>query len=463
MKKTSIKEITTAINGKMLYGNPLSLVDSLCIDSRKVTSEDLFFALIGENQDGHKYLNDVIESGCNSIIASHDKGLNIEKLKDKGIGLIMVEDTTKALQDLANYYINKLNIKKIGVTGSVGKTTTKEMLYWVFSEKFKSFRNQGNLNNHIGLPLSVLAMEEDTEVGIFEMGMSEFGEIDLLARIVKPHIGIITNIGTSHIENLKSREGILKAKLEITNYFGRDNLLILNSDVDLLDISGDDREYKVIKVGTNGKSQFIISNIVDNGENGTTFSLEHNGLLQNFVLNLPGRHNAYNAALAIAAGVVNGVSLEEAAAGLLKMQLTDKRLSIKGKNGIKIIDDTYNASPESMKAAIDVLQNTKGLRKMAILGDMLEMGDKSEEFHYEVGEYLGQNKVDLVFCVGNAAKQIAKGAETSLGSENIIYGKTKDELYEKILNTVSVGDVILVKGSRGMEMDIIVRKIMEKE
>ena len=335
------------------------------------------------------------------------------------------------------------------------------MLYWIFSEKYKTARNIGNLNNHIGLPLTVLSMPEYTEAGIFEMGMSELGEIDLLAGLVRPDVGVITNIGISHIENLGSRENILKAKLEITNYFTPEGILVVNEDSDFLSREDVKGNYQVVTTGETGRSNFILSGITDYGEDGVEFTIEHKKEMQSFRLNVPGRHNAYNGSLAVAAAVSCGITMAEAASGLLKLAITDKRLSIKGKNGMKIIDDTYNASPDSMKAAIDVLTATKGFRKIAILADMLELGENSPEFHAEVGRYAADSSVDLLIAVGTRAKQIAAAAKGILGDGKVRYYETKELLIDDIGSMISSGDVILLKGSRGMAMDQVVKKIME--
>jgi len=291
--------------------------------------------------------------------------------------------------------------------------------------------------------------------------MSELGEIDLLAELVRPDIGIITNIGISHIENLGSRENILKAKLEITNYFTSNGILIVNEDNNLLSREDVKGEYQVITTGETGRSNFIISNIADFGEEGIEFTIEHNKEMQTFRLNVPGRHNAYNGALAVAAAVSCGITMEEAAKGLLKLEITDKRLNIKGKNGMKIIDDTYNASPDSMKAAIDVLTATRGFRKIAILADMFELGENSEAFHAEVGRYAAESNVDILVAVGNQAKHIAQAAAEILGENKVHYYETKELLINDIGSMISSGDVILLKGSRGMAMDQVVKKIME--
>ncbi|QOX63558.1 UDP-N-acetylmuramoyl-tripeptide--D-alanyl-D-alanine ligase [Anoxybacterium hadale] len=459
MKRLTIEEITAAIGGRLLQGEPTDTATGVSTDSRKVEAGELFFPLIGEQHDAHDFIPQALERGCRTIVLSRQPEISSDKYSN--INLILVRDTTKALQDLSAYYLSQLSLIKIGVTGSTGKTSTKEMLYWIFSEKYKAFRNVGNLNNHIGLPLTVLSLPEDTEAGIFEMGMSELGEIDLLSDIVRPNIGIITNIGISHIENLGSRENILKAKMEITNYFDEAGTLIVNEDSDFLSRDMVSGNYRTVTTGETGRSDFILSNINDYGEDGIEFTIEFKEAVQSFRLKVPGRHNAYNGALAVAAGVLCGITMKEAAAGLLKLEITDKRLNIKGKNGMKIIDDTYNASPDSMKAAIDVLTVTKGFRKIAILADMFELGENAAEFHRQVGRYAADHSVDLLFAVGSQAKYIAAGAKEILGADKIHYYETKELLMDDIGSMISSGDVILLKGSRGMAMDQVVKKIME--
>lgn len=459
MMKITIEKMTKAMNGKLLTGNPEDFITGVSTDSRKVNPGEVFFPLIGEQHDAHDFIAQVLERGCRTIVVSRD---DIPS-GTAGLNLIKVADTTKALQDLAAYYLSLFSIRKIAVTGSTGKTTTKEMLYWIFSEKFKTVRNLGNLNNHIGLPLTIFTLEEDTEAGIFEMGMSEFGEIDLLAQLVQPDVAVITNIGTSHIENLGSRENILKAKLEITNYFDEDSILIVNRDNDLLSQVNDTGKYKRITTGETNGSDYKISDINDYGEEGISFTLEHDHNVQNFRLFVPGRHNACNGALAVAAAVNSGITMAEAAEGLKKLTITDKRLNIQEKRGIKIIDDTYNASPDSMKAAIDVLTAAKGCRKIAVLGDMFELGENSAQYHREVGEHAAGAAVDLLLTVGDMGQFIAEGAITKMGKNRVIHYVSKELLIDSIGSMISSGDVILLKGSRGMAMDQVVKKIMEME
>lgn len=450
-----MKQIEEGTGGRLIRGSAAAEVGSICTDSREAKAGDLFFALIGEKHDAHRYLPQVFESGCSCAVIS-DESLCPESAEN----VILTEDTTKALQNLAAWYLAGLNLKKIAVTGSTGKTSTRDLTWYVCSEKYRTQKNPGNLNNHLGVPLTILSFDEETEVGILEMGMDKRGEIDLLARIARPDIGIITNIGMAHIENLGSQEGIFQAKMELTGYFDENNVLIAARDEEFLNEERIEGPYRLVTAGTDGQSDYIISAIDDFGAEGIEFTLEHQGTMQRFRLPVPGRHNAFNGALAVAAGMELGISMEEAARGLAKTKLTDKRLTVRGKNGIKVIDDTYNASPDSMKAAVDVLKKTRGLRSVAILGDMFELGETSSRQHYLVGSYAAEQGVDLLVAIGRDARHTARGAEEA-GLENVLYFPEKKEFVQKMDSILEKGDVILVKGSRGMEMEQIVKKIME--
>lgn len=455
MKKLTMKQIAQGTGGRLIKGDGDLIVEKICTDSRKAENGDLFFALIGDNHDAHKYLPQVAEAGCNCAVVSD------EAKCPEGMTAVLVEDTTKALQALSAWYLKQLDMKKIAVTGSTGKTSTRDLTYFVCSEKYKTQKNVGNLNNHLGVPLTILSFDEDTEVGILEMGMDKFGEIDLLADIARPDIGIITNIGMSHIENLGSRDGIFSAKMELTNYFDESNILIAARDDEYLNEERISGSYKLVTAGCDGHSEYIISHIDDFGAEGIQFNLEHFGEMQTFRLPIPGRHNAFNGALAVAAGMQLGITMEEAARGLAKTQLTDKRLTVRGKNGIKIIDDTYNASPDSMKAAIDVLMNTRGIRSVAILGDMFELGETSKMQHELVGRYAAAKGVELLIAIGRDSAEMARGAAEE-GISNVMHFETKDAFFNEMNSIIGTGDVILLKGSRGMEMDKIVKKIMEQ-
>jgi UDP-N-acetylmuramoyl-tripeptide--D-alanyl-D-alanine ligase len=480
-------EIAEAVGGKLISGEAGATVSGVSKDSREAGASDLFFALVGEKHDAHSFIPQAVEAGCRSFVVS-DPGA-----APAGMNVVLAEDTAKALRDLARHYIRGFGIKKIGVTGSTGKTTTKEMIYHICKERFKTAKSATNMNNEIGLPISVLNMEEGTEVGIFEMGMYTPGEIDMLADIVRPDIGVITNIGDAHIQNFENREGIRDAKLEITNYMGPGEVLAVNTDGGCLTEESASGPYRLVKVGRTGRNDFIISGVESEGESGLTFFLEHGDDMVKFFMPILGSHNAGNAALAVAAAHSLGISLEEAAERLSSFTISGR---LAGKDGMKIIDDTYNASPDSMRAALDMLDSVKGIRKIAILGDMNELGRRSAEYHRKVGAYAAKKKIGMLVAVGEKAAGIAEGAAEYVakaggsdgagsaagagsagtaagahpagageaegaGGMKILSFATKDEAWAAISSMLAAGDVILVKGSRGMAMEVLVKRILK--
>lgn len=463
MRELKVQEILKAVGGRLVVGTEEQTVNRVSTDSREAQAGDLFFAIKGERFDGHDFLSQAGEKGCRVMVVSAKEKIPENFLQaEERYSLILVENTVRALQLLAKYYIGKLNLKKkIAVTGSVGKTSTRDMLYYIASTKYRTGRNLKNYNNELGLPLTILSFDEDLEVAVLEMGMDNFGEIDVLANIVRPDVGVITNIGISHIENLGSREGILKAKMEITNYFDKDAVLVVNQSCDLLSRENVKGSYRLVTVGNDGKSDYVISNVCDFGDKGIKYTLDRNHKQYEVNLPVPGAHNAVNATLAIAACEDLGISIPEAIEGLRRTELTAKRLNIKGKDGIKVIDDTYNACPDSMRSALNTLTATKGLRKVAILGDMFELGPDSKLFHQEVGRYAAEKKIDFLITIGKDAAFIAKGALTGLGSQQVRHFEKKEDFLAEIEDYILPGDVVLVKASRGMEMESIVKKIFE--
>ncbi len=447
-----ISEIISATGAK-IYGDMTdAVVKSVCQDSRLAVSESMFFAIKGDAFDGHNFVASAIEKGCNAIVVQNTDCLKGVDLKD--VNVLLVDDTVKALQDLSKAYLNNLNVKKVAVTGSTGKTSTRDMIYYVCSEKYKTQKNQGNFNTVVGVPLTILEFDKDIEVAVIEMGMDHKGEIDTMVDIVRPDIGVITNIGISHMENFESRDGIFDAKMEITNYFDENSTLIVTESENYLNrenINLENIGYNLVFTGEDKDDEFFTYDIEPQGDMGVKFKVKHDDEIGEFFVPVPGRHNALNGTLAVAVGKKLGVSFEEAARGLAKIELTGKRLSVKEKNGIKIIDDTYNASPDSMKAALDILSITKGERHIAVLGDMLELGKDEVKYHQEIGE-IAREKADMVITVGSLAKHIS--------DENNF--KDIGEFIENMDNILKSGDVVLFKGSRGMALDKAVEKLLDE-
>lgn len=455
MNEITVNEIVNATNGKLLFGRDDAVISEVSTDSRKAGANTLFIPLIGEVHDAHKFIPQVIESGCRTFLASEkDKVSDFDKCN-----VILVDDTLVAMQSLAKYYLDKLGLKKIAVTGSVGKTSTRDMVYYICCEKYKTGRSLANFNNDVGVPLTIFSLDDSMEVAVFEEGMDHAGEIHRLVDITRPDVGIITNIGISHLENLGSRENILKAKMEITDFFGPSNTLVINESCDLLNKSDIKGQYKVIGVGEENED-YIVSNICDLGEKGIKFTLTVGGEQRQISLGVPGAHNAINGALAIAACSQFGITLDQAAKGLSNLSLTGKRLAIRESGGIKVIDDTYNAAPDSMKSAVSTLVNTEGKRKIAILGGMNELGDDSRKYHKEVGEFAASKGVSLVIGVEEKAKDIVEGAKEK-GCDTMWF-PSKEEMYPELMNILSSGDVVLIKASNALHMDEVADKIIKE-
>lgn len=468
MKALTIGEIVQAVRGRLLTGNTEAVVTGVHSDSREVGPQDMFCAVQGEHVDGHDFIPEVLERGCRTLlIFRQEKAPDRQMLAQAGlaaddVNVILVADVVDALQDLARYYLSLLHLKrKIAVTGSVGKTSTRDMLYAIASTKYRTAKNIRNFNNVLGLPMAILAFPEDAEVAVIEMGMMELGEIHRLVDIVRPDVAIITNIGVSHIMFIGSREGILQAKLEVTDFFGPDSVLIVNQSCDLLARQYVEGNYRLVTVGLDGKSDYIVSNVRDYGDEGIKFTLDRHHRQYEVELPIPGAHNALNATLAIAAGETIGVDLASAIEGLKHTELSARRLNIRGRNGIKVIDDTYNAGPESMRSAINTLLATKGLRKVAILGDMRELGDESERCHRELGAYVGERGVDLLVAVGPDCRYLVEEARAGLGDERILYFPTKEDLVPHLSEIVRAGDVVLVKASNATNLGDIPRMLLQ--
>lgn len=449
MESIKINEIIGCTNGdpKNITGN--FDIKGVSTDSRNIKSGELFIALEGKNFDGHNYIEEVFKKGASAAVVSKEMGSNYP--------IIVVRDTLEGLKKIAAYYKQKFSIPVIAVTGSTGKTSTKEMIASVLCEKFNVHKTQQNFNNEIGLPHTLFNLNKSHEISVLEMGMNNPGEIQRLVEIARPDIGVITNIGTAHIENLGSRENILNAKMEITTYFNDKSLLFINSDDEYLS-KIKDNGYKILGVSINGNGDYNAESIRNFGENGVEFICEIRGQKHAFKINLPGMHNVYNALFAIAIGDYYNVSIEKMKAGILNFKPGKMRMDIIEIEGkVKIINDCYNANPDSMKAALDVLDSYGESRKIAILGDMYELGSYSEKAHREIGRY-AINKCDILIAVGEQGIFMYEESKELMKS---YYFRTKDEACLYIKNLIKDNDVILIKASRGMNMEHMTKFIIE--
>lgn len=456
MEALSFSEIVEAVEGKVIINGNCHKYNVLSTDTRKICIDSIFVALRGQNFNGNNYIVEASGNGANLCIVDEINFESSELLSNTSV--ILVKDSKKALLDLAEYYRGKLRVKVVAITGSTGKTSTKDLTAAALSGKFKVFKTKGNFNNEIGLPLMVFELDNSYDVAVLEMGMSNFGEIERLAKVARPDLAIITNIGVSHIENLKTRKNILKAKMEITKYFSKENILIVNNENDLLSSLLEDRDYKIFRVGF-GKNVDLEAKYIVIKEDSIEFSIEDNGLNNRFVIPIPGKHNVLNSLLALAAGKLLGVEYSLMKESIKLLNFTSMRLDIvKGKK-YTIIDDSYNASPDSMKAALDVLKNISGNRKIAVLGTMRELGDESFKFHKEVGNYAREKGADLLITVGEYSSAFKEGF--SEDSKFINFQNVK-EATEYLLNNLKVADVVLVKASRSMSFETIVKELKAK-
>ncbi|MGE8207092.1 UDP-N-acetylmuramoyl-tripeptide--D-alanyl-D-alanine ligase [Heyndrickxia sp. NPDC080065] len=432
-----------------------TMIDGVCIDTRKLQKGNLFIPFKGRNVDGHQLVEDAINSGAACALWQEDVPNPPAQLP-----ILIVKDTEKALQDLARSYRNELQVKVVGVTGSNGKTTTKDMVTSVLSEKYKVQKTEGNFNNHLGLPLTILSLHEDTDIAVLEMGMSARGEIEFLTQMAKPDIAIITNIGEAHLQDLGSRDAIAEAKLEITKGLSNDGLFIYIGDEPLLKERADN--YNHLRVQTFGKAETndIYPLSIEKNEDGSVFSVNIAPEI-NFFLPVLGEYNVQNSLAAILAAVELNLTMEEIKAGLKKLKLSAMRMELlSGIRGTKIINDAYNASPTSMKAAIHMLESLDQYAgKIVVLGDMLELGDNEREFHYEIGKELDPEKIQYVFTYGELAKNITESAKTSFSHNNVFAFSDKQELIQSLLSVIKGDEWILVKGSRGMKLEEIVKAI----
>lgn len=425
--------------------------DSVCTDTRKITPGSLFIAIKGDNFDGHDFAQKAIESGAQAVLVEKDCGL--------GDRQILVESTRLALLDLAGYYRSLFKIPVVGITGSVGKTTTKEMTHAVMSVKYNTLKNEGNLNNEIGVPLTLFRLEKSHEAAVIEMGMSGFDEISRMTKAVRPDAAIISNIGVSHIEHLGSREGILKAKLEILHGMKDNAPLILNADDDML-VTVRPGAHPVIYYGIENENSLLKAFDITSKENETEMTAGFNGGSGRVSLPFPGRHNVYNALAAAAAGTVFGIEPLEAFEALKSYVPAGMRQRINKKFGMTFIEDCYNASPDSQAAALAVLGSMNASRRIAVIGDMLELGSVSEKAHYEVGRKAAENGIDAVFTYGERSLETAKGAAE--GNVPCVKSFTeKDELSKELIGCLKPDDAVLFKASRGMKLEDVIYSVYE--
>ena len=458
-----IEDIIKVTNGKLITGDLKTECENFSRDTRTINQRDTYIAIKGKNFDGNQYWEDAFQNGAETVIINkiEIEEEKIKKYESENKNIIQVDDTKEALKRIA---LAKRNLYKdlivVGVTGSVGKTSTKDIIANVLGQKYKTLKTEGNNNNDIGLPFTILRLR-DHQVAVIEMGMNHLGEISELTKIAKPTISVITNIGTSHIGNLGSRENILKAKLEILEGMEKP-LVVINNDNDLLH-----KWYKENKDKINIRT-FGIENIsecnateIKRQEYNSKFTCELKD--EKFEIKVPVGGDVFilNALCAGLVGNIVGLNTNEIQSGIASFELTKKRMEIiQLKNGTTIINDSYNASFESMKAAIEYLSNVKAERKIAVLGDMFELGDFTEELHRKVGEEIAKNNIDKLYVIGESAKYIMDEAiKKEMKKENVLYIATKEELIKILKNQINERDTVLFKASNGMRLFDVVQTL----
>lgn len=443
MDKISVEKIAAYIGGRLIGDS--TFISCVTTDSREAKEGTMFIGIKGERVDGNDFAVDFLKNGGSCAVV--EKAVEIPD----GKCVIRVEDTKKAIRDIAEFYRETLNIDVVAVTGSVGKTSTKDMLSSVISQSFCTFATKGNFNNEIGVPLTVFQLDSTYEKAIVEMGMSNLGEISRLTKIAKPQVAVITNIGTAHIGNLGSRENILRAKLEVLECL--EGLAVLNGDDSYLWGARESIEHKTIFYGIENKeADYVAYDVVSNTE-GSSFKVKIDGEEHSFFVPVVGVHHVYNSLAAIICALHFGMNTEDIAKGISAYRTSGMRQHEIQIGGIKLIEDCYNASSDSMKSSLNVLKSVSdGKRSIAVLGDMLEQGDFAEENHRLVGNYAASSGTDILVCIGNDARYIADEARKN-NLKDVFEFSSNEEAAEFLCSYVKDGDTVLFKASRGMALE----------
>jgi UDP-N-acetylmuramoyl-tripeptide--D-alanyl-D-alanine ligase len=476
MKNMTLSQIAKACNGDLFPCNT-SIVEEVAgvvIDSRKVDKDYLFIATAGERVDGHDYIDAAIARGAMGVICEREP-------KNSNVPYILVKNSFQALKDIAKWYRMQLSIKVVGITGSVGKTSTKEFISSVLSRKYSVLKTEGNFNNEIGMPLTILQIREHHEIAVLEMGINNFGEMHRLSEIAKPNICVITNIGQCHLENLGSRQGILKAKTEIFDFMSENGCVCVNGDDDMLATISEVKGRKPVRFGIKGNNDVYATDIQTHGLFGSTCEINisdlnsaascvHSETLE-VNIPLPGEHMVLNALAAASVGSLLAMSKEEMKDGIASVLPVGGRSNIIRHEQWTVIDDCYNANPVSMKAAIDLLCKAD-TKKIAILGDMFELGSNEEELHREVGRYAVASSVDLLICVGKLSRSMYLAAQEALSFKapckqpdgtplQLLYFESRDRLCEALPAILHSNDTILIKASHAMGFEEVVKFLLQ--
>lgn len=456
----SVQDLVDA-TGAVLVGTPNEkLFKGVSIDSRKIEKGEIFWAIKGERFDGADFLNQAAEGGATAVVAEDGAALlglpaYITKIK--------VDSSLKALQQLAAYNRRRHAVPLVAITGSNGKTTTKEILASILKKRFDVLKNEGNLNNLIGVPLTLLKLHSDHEAAVVEMGMNSSGEIAELTKMAMPDIGLITNIGEAHLEGLGSLENVKRAKGELVEAMRTEGTVVLNADDDAVMELASKAKGNVVTFGLSAKADVRASGAEVDWGKGTLFMLSAGDKTLPVLLPLYGMHQLYNALAAAAVAINMGFGLEEIRESLEAFEACSGRMEIISEGGITIINDSYNANPSSVRSAIETMNCSLTARKIAVLGDMLEMGEDEENIHFELGSFIARQGTDILFTFGQLAKHSANGAaDAGMDKANIFSFDDREELSNTLIAKMREGDLILIKGSRGMRMEEITAALMKE-
>ena len=450
-----VRDIVAACKGKLLCGDENTVIHGVSTDSRKIAPSTLFVPIKGERTDAHDYIASTFEKGAAATLTQeHD-------VMQDTHAWIKVDDTQTALQQIAAAYRAQFDIPVIGITGSVGKTTTKEMVALVLSAQLNIMYTDGNFNSQVGLPLTMFRIEPEHQAAVIEMGMSNFGEMSRLAQIASPSRAIMTNIGISHIEQLKTQGNIMAEKLHITDRFDANSILFLNGDDTLLAGLKDKFSFKTVYFGTQPWCDYCAQDITSDGQK-TVFTLVTVQGREQVVIPVLGIHNVSNALAAIAVANSLGIASKKAISALSGYRPLAMRQQIHNVHGITVIDDSYNASPDSMVGSMNVLSGLNNSGKtIAVLADMLELGELSQKAHFSVGKYCAKTGVNVLITVGERAAQIAEGARSANCAVACYQFQNNEQAIAKLHEILHEGDSVMVKGSRSMHTDEIVKDLLQ--
>ena len=426
-------------------------ITAVTTDSRSVEEGSLFVAIPGERVDGHSYIKKAVQAGAAAVLSERE-------LPETSFPYIRVESSLQAVKDLAEFYLAGLSIPVVGIAGSVGKTSTKEMTASVLEQKYRVLKTEGNFNNELGLPLTIFRLREEDQIAVLEMGISDFGEMHRLSKIARPETCILTNIGWCHLENLKTRDGILKAKSEIFDYMRPEGHIILNGDDDKLSAIHEVRGIRPRTYGLNSSNDVWADELEPLGLQGTSCRIHTPEGSFHVRIPKPGEHMVYNGLAAASAGLYYGLTLEEIRAGLESYETISGRFRILETGKYTLIDDCYNANPVSMKASLQTLQDGKN-RRVAVLGDMGELGEQERELHRQVGAYAGTLSIDAIYCAGPLSEELAAGAREADPELEVRWYPSRDQLMVELSKLLREGDTILVKASHYMGFDKIINML----